>query len=704
MRPGILRRAVTVRRLALAALFALALSFVPVLRLGWTVSPVSAEVSPRFESVGSEVPEVVEPEVPEDEAAEPDEAIVGDRSTAIETDVEPFTTIGVRFTEVPAEPVFARVRDVAGDWGDWRELPVSADEGPDPGSSERRDATAQHGDAVSSEPMWVRDADGFEINAPSAATADAKVVLVREVHRRAVVESTPLAGAYAPPPFGVHSRGEWGARPAASVSLGSTVRLAVVHHSVTSNAYSSADVPGQIRAVQNFHMDGNGWSDIGYNFVVDKFGGIWEGRQGGIAEPVIGAHSAGFNTNSVGVMVLGDYTSATITPAAREAVAQIIGWKLFLHNNDPLGRVDIVSGGSTSIPAGVTVNLPRVVGHRDVGSTACPGSIYQELDWLRVRAQEWTNALRAYSVPFGTLDALTQGAGSVTAQGWAIDPDVAGAARVALSVGGRTEVVDASLYRPDVGAAHPTHGSNHGFSVTVGGLSPGLQTACVTMVNQGYGTGDIGLGCRDVVVADPSGLSPAGAIEPPRGFGGGFWVGGSVRDPDAPFSPLILDVELDGVVVARVPTDPASGGFWAQPMGIIGGRRRVCVVARNIGGGQDVRFACADVGVGATQPIGHWDWVATNAQGQVGLGGWVYDPENLGWAQVVVTIRNRRWVLRADQGRGDLGAVIPAAYGPSHGWSSTLDVGKGIHRVCVDMVDFPAAQLRSLGCRNVVIK
>src|SRR5690606_31099732 len=147
----------------------------------------------------------------------------------------------------------------------------------------------------------------------------AKVVTVRDELRRVTADSTPVAGAATPPPFGIRTRDVWGARAPLSTSYASTVKLAVVHHSDSGNSYGPGDVPGILRSIQAFHMDGRGWSDIAYNFVVDKFGTVWEGRGGGIDRPVIGAHAMGFNTGSVGVMVIGDYTQATPTAAALES-------------------------------------------------------------------------------------------------------------------------------------------------------------------------------------------------------------------------------------------------------------------------------------------------------------------------------------------------------------------------------------------------
>jgi hypothetical protein len=92
------------------------------------------------------------------------------------------------------------------------------------------------------------------------------------------------------------------------------IHLAIVHHTAGSNSYSKAQSASIVRSIELYHVQGNGWNDIGYNFLVDKYGQVFEGRYGGITRPVIGAHAQGFNSGSVGVAVIGDYGSTSISP------------------------------------------------------------------------------------------------------------------------------------------------------------------------------------------------------------------------------------------------------------------------------------------------------------------------------------------------------------------------------------------------------
>jgi hypothetical protein len=166
------------------------------------------------------------------------------------------------------------------------------------------------------------------------------------------------------------------------------VRLAFVHHSDNLNGYSAPDVPAMILAIYDYHRFANGWFDIGYNFVIDAFGRIWEARAGGIDEPVIGAHAGGFNAVSTGIAMLGTFMDAVPPPPAMEALTELLAWKLPLHGAPALGRITVTAEpttpGVTAYPPGRRVTLPRIAGHRDGDLTDCPGNdLYARLPALR---------------------------------------------------------------------------------------------------------------------------------------------------------------------------------------------------------------------------------------------------------------------------------------------------------------------------------
>jgi hypothetical protein len=130
----------------------------------------------------------------------------------------------------------------------------------------------------------------------------------------------------------------------------------------------------------------NGWNDIGYNFLVDRFGQIFEGRAGGVDQAVIGAQAIGWNSVSTGIAIIGTFEGVPAPPAALAAVASIIRWKLPLHGAPTAGTVALVSSGGSGnrYARGTAVRLNRIGGHRDGCSTDCPGtSLYGQLPGLR---------------------------------------------------------------------------------------------------------------------------------------------------------------------------------------------------------------------------------------------------------------------------------------------------------------------------------
>jgi hypothetical protein len=164
--------------------------------------------------------------------------------------------------------------------------------------------------------------------------------------------------------------------------------MGFVHHTDNPNGYGSAEVPAMLRAIYTFHRFVNGWNDIGYNFVIDLYGRIFEARVGGIDEPVVGAHAGGYNLVSSGVAVLGTLASVPISPAARSTLEELLAWKLSLHGVPSQGRVVVkvnpADASYSKYPANARVPLPRIAGHRDADTTDCPGNVlYDELPAIR---------------------------------------------------------------------------------------------------------------------------------------------------------------------------------------------------------------------------------------------------------------------------------------------------------------------------------
>jgi hypothetical protein len=119
---------------------------------------------------------------------------------------------------------------------------------------------------------------------------------------------------------------------------------------------------------------GNGWNDIGYNFLVDRYGTVYEGRGGGVERNVVGAHAQGFNVGTVGVALIGSFNSTTPTAAQQKALVELLAWRLDVAHLDPSSTVGYTSSGNYKFRAGRVVTLRAISGHRDTGPTECPGA------------------------------------------------------------------------------------------------------------------------------------------------------------------------------------------------------------------------------------------------------------------------------------------------------------------------------------------
>lgn len=183
---------------------------------------------------------------------------------------------------------------------------------------------------------------------------------------------------YIGPRPGIVTRRGWGADESLRESgfvYTNTVKAAFVHHTASGNNYACKDAPAVLRSLYRYHVVSSGWRDIGYNFAVDKCGTVYEGRAGGVAKPVLGAHTMGFNTDSMGVAVIGSYSSTAPPKAAVDAVARLTAWKLGLFGADPRAKTTLRSGGGNLYAKGTNVRLNVISGHRDGFATECPGRL-----------------------------------------------------------------------------------------------------------------------------------------------------------------------------------------------------------------------------------------------------------------------------------------------------------------------------------------
>lgn len=671
----------TMRRLVVAATLGLVVFMVPLPGFDFIESSVAA-VEP-LDGLDPATPA----EVAEVQAAA-DEPLGEQRVRALTEDTSEFALMAVVFDAEPSSPAMVRVKLPDGTWDAWTELHVDAGEGPDDQTN------------WGTEPFWVESADGYELDLAPADAEHAEVVLVRDTVQRVVTMSEPVAGAATVAPFGVHSRGSWGARPSKGIHYGSTIKKAVVHHTVSGNGYSQGQVPGIVRGIQAYHQDGRGWDDIGYNFVVDRFGGIWEGREGGIDRPVIGAHASGFNTNTVGISILGDYSGSRPSAAAIEGVSRIAGWKLFLGGTEPSGWGNFTSAGGPRYAAGTVVNLPNVVGHGDVGSTGCPGRTRELLGQIRQRAQDWANWSKAISGPIGNLEHVGASGLTLRVKGWATDLDVNNPSTIRVQIDGLVRTTTANRRRNDVKAAHPGYPANTGFDASYTLPIPGVRLVCVKAINQGYGR-DKSMGCKDVRLSDPSGHSPDGRFTSAAGGKRRFTVRGWARDRDAP-GRRTVSFYVDGRLVGSTITG-TDRTFSFTKTNLDAGRRRVCMFVANVGPGNNAAPDCRYINIAGAQPIGNLDGFKVVGR-TAHVSGWALDEDSRGPTRVrVVYDLKASWTTATGRARPDVASKL--GMGARSGYAlSVPGIPNGKHVICAVGVNVGPGSDRLLGCREFIVK
>jgi N-acetylmuramoyl-L-alanine amidase-like protein len=304
-----------------------------------------------------------------------------------ELDTSLVTMVGFTWRAAGRTPQIAVRFRVKGGWTLWRFAPMLHDL-PDPGSGE---GIGKMGTA----PVLVDSSDGIQVRVAGSVPPELTLTLIHadrlagdeRVAAGTTSRSALRTSAAAVAVPAVLSRAQWGADESwrdGNPRYNSTILQAHVHHTATSNTYAPADVPAMIRSMYKYHTHSLGWSDIAYNFLVDNYGTIWEGRAGGIDQPVRGAHTLGFNNSSTGFSMIGNYDTAQPSSAMLGSLAQLAAWKLGAYGRDPLGSTPVTSEGSDKFSAGQVVTLPVIDGHRDTNDTACPGSnVYAQLGNLR---------------------------------------------------------------------------------------------------------------------------------------------------------------------------------------------------------------------------------------------------------------------------------------------------------------------------------
>ncbi|MFD0036600.1 peptidoglycan recognition protein [Streptomyces anulatus] len=222
------------------------------------------------------------------------------------------------------------------------------------------------------------------------------------------------------------------------------VKAVFVHHTAQTNAYSCADSAAIVRGLHTYHVKSNGWKDLGYNFIVDKCGTVFEGRKGGVDRPVMGAHTYGFNRDTTGIAVIGMYTGTKAATAATTSVARVAAWKLGQYKADPAGSVQLTAGANGTnmdrkqFIAGSQYAFPRISGHRDGFATECPGlSLYGQLPAIRSLAAGPVTGLTIASVTGANASGSTYYTRSKITVGWKATTPSAFVKSYELLVGGK---------------------------------------------------------------------------------------------------------------------------------------------------------------------------------------------------------------------------------------------------------------------------
>jgi flagellar hook assembly protein FlgD len=333
-------------------------------------------------------------------------AVAAGEATAVDAvTIDPglrFNLVGV-VCRPPAEPggVVVQIRtSLDGSlWGDWyaANLEVATEgDGSQPqafteplwtGAARYVQVAARQAGGRQAAPVALHDVKVVALN--STEDADPGATLLGVVRRTAAavagLQLAAPAGAMTTTPA-IVTRAAWGADESLRSSTPSfaTVRMAFVHHTASGNDYSRSEAPAIMRGVYAYHTRSLHWSDIGYNFLIDRYGTIYEGRYGGMTKGVIGAQVLGFNTGSTGISVIGTFSTAAPPAEVVTALERLLAWKLDVHHVDPEGKGTLVCGYGQKYATGESVAFPAIAGHRDANFTECPGGkLYSLLPAIR---------------------------------------------------------------------------------------------------------------------------------------------------------------------------------------------------------------------------------------------------------------------------------------------------------------------------------
>ena len=186
------------------------------------------------------------------------------------------------------------------------------------------------------------------------------------------------------------------------------VRFLLVHHTASSTQHQAEDVPEILRRIRSFHVDSRGWNDIAYNFLIDRYGSVWEGREGSMDGPVRGDATGGNQGYSQLVCLIGDFTDAPPTEEAQQALVATLSWLAARYGIDvsPGASVSFVSRGSNRWPEGTEVTTTAIAAHRDMSLTTCPGDAFYPMLASAITPAVADTAITSSSTTSTTVEAV----------------------------------------------------------------------------------------------------------------------------------------------------------------------------------------------------------------------------------------------------------------------------------------------------------
>ena len=530
----------------------------------------------------------------------------------------PLSHLGVRWVGSEDAAVAIRLGDAGGRWGPWRALPADEDLDDGDGGPVMSELIRAHG-ATRAQVRAIGDARNVEIVAidtlkgprarkvatgtPARAAEDngsdagdsgddgedrgssavSSSSTTSSTTKSSSSSSSTTSTTVKPKSQAVQpaivTRAEWGADESIrkNAQKYAPITKLFVHHTVTSPDGADPDPAATVRAIYAYHVQGNGWDDIGYNFLVDAQGRIYEGRwardYASGEKPtgedlnengVVGAHVLNHNSGSAGVAMLGDFSNGEPTTAARDALVKLMAWKADRHDIDVTGNDPFQSSD------GIVSTFPNLGGHRDAGQTECPGNrLYPLLPDIRERVAAQVTAAHGPTTGYwsATADGRVLNFGDAPAlgslAGIPLNGSIVGMAATTTgkgywllgSDGGVFSFGDAKFYgstgaiklnKPVVGMAPTPTGKGYWFVATDGGIFSFGDAKF-------YGsTGAIKLNKPVVRMA-------------PTESGRGYWMvasdGGIFAFGDAPFYGSTGDIKLNKPVVSMSP-NPTGKGYW----------------------------------------------------------------------------------------------------------------------------------------------